>query len=434
VEYSAGDTSATYIGHKTARLDGTSPKNLRAETLGDVLKRRDPRSKVISISGKDRAAILAAGKSGTAYIYQKQTGEFASTTYYMKEHPQWVKDFNARKPADEYFQKEWMALLPDAAYSRSLADGQKWYASGGKLPKKIGEGLAQPTPGYYAALLGSPFADDLELNFARAAIEGERLGRDEAPDILIVSLSAHDYVNHSYGAESRLSHDHLLQLDLLLQSFLLDLDAAVGKENYVAVLTSDHGVTPAVEYSKLLGRDAGSVSSRALLAKVNAELAQRFGEGPWVRGMLADTVLLNRKLAAEKNVDPALLAEETRKALLAEPGIAAVYTRAEFESGARRGAPLFDAMRRSWNRDVSGDLQLALKPNWIYGARPTHGSPHPQDTHIPILFYGPAWVMQGRSDAPADLTDIAPTLARILRVPAPASSEGKVLPVGAAVQ
>jgi arylsulfatase A-like enzyme len=171
-----------------------------------------------------------------------------------------------------------------------------------------------------------------------------------------------------------------------------------------------------------------------LLGKLNAELAKRFGEGPWARGMLADTVVLNRALAAERKVDAALLAEEARKVVLTEPGIAVVYTRAELESGSRKGAPLFDAMRRTWHRDVSGDLQLALKPNWAYGTHPTHGSPHAADTHIPILFYGPPWVMQGRSDASADLMDIAPTLARILRVPAPAASEGKVLPIGAAVR
>ena len=74
-----------------------------------------------------------------------------------------------------------------------------------------------PGPSYYAALRG-PFADALTLDFARAAIAGERLGADDAPDILSVSLSGHDYVNHRWDAEW-LSHDHLLHLDRLLQAF-----------------------------------------------------------------------------------------------------------------------------------------------------------------------------------------------------------------------
>jgi arylsulfatase A-like enzyme len=120
--------------------------------------------------------------------------------------------------------------------------------------------------------------------------------------------------------------------------------------------------------------------------------------------------------------------------LLAEPGMAAIYTRAEHENGSRKGAPLFDQMSKSWNRELSGDLQVALKPWWMIssgsGSTATHGSPQPHDTHVPILFYGPSWVMPGRVDTRVEVVDIAPTLARILGVPAPSASEGKPLPLG----
>lgn len=434
MQYCTADASATYIGaHKASRLDGTSPKNLKVESLGDVLKRTDARAKVIAVAGKDRGAILPAGKAGVAYMYQAQTGEFSSTTYYMKEHPQWVTDFNARKPADEYFHKEWRALLPESAYARSVPDAQKWFSKSAKLPMKMGEGQDKPGPLYYGALIPTPFGDDLAFNFARAAIAGERLGRDDAPDILVLSLSAHDYINHAYSAESRISHDHVLQLDLLLQSFLLDVDAAVGRDNYVAVLTSDHGFTPAPEVSRSLGRDAGRLSMRGAIAKVNTELSRRHGEGKWIHGFSADSVVFNRKLAAERNVDVAKLAEEVRPLFLAEPGVAVVHTRAELESGSRKGEPLFDQMRRSWNREVSGDLQVGLKPFWIIssgsGSAATHGSPQAHDTHVPLLIYGPPWVIPGRIDKRVDMVDLAPTLARILGIPAPAACEGKPLPL-----
>lgn len=430
-EYCTGDTSATYIGHKTAILDGTSPKNLRVESLGDVLKREDPRSKIVSISGKDRGAILPAGRAGVAYIYQAQTGQFASTTFYMKAHPQWVGDFHAGKPADRYFHKEWKPLLADGAYLKSLPDEQKWYAKGGKLPKKLGEGLDKPGPLFYGALLASPFGDELSLDFARAAIAGENLGEDDAPDILIVSLSGHDYINHAYGAESRLSHDHVLQLDRLLQSFFRDLDAAVGKGNYLAVLTADHGFMPAPEHSQALGRDAGRVSSAQTMAAVNAALSQRYGEGRWALELSAQAVVLNQPLIAAKGVDVDELSEVARKALLAQPGIAQVFTRAELESGSRSGA-LFDQVRKSRHRALSGDLEIVLKPYWMFGSgssMTTHGSPYEYDTHVPILFYGPAWVKPGRIARRVEVVDIAPTLAGILEVAAPEASEGTPLPL-----
>src|SRR6187455_599036 len=122
--YCTGDPSATYIGNETKKLDGTSPKNLRAETVGDVLRRVNPQSKVIGISGKDRGAILPAGKTGTAYMYMTQSGGFASSTFYMPQHPAWVEAFNAAKPSDRYFKVDWKPTLADSAYGQSLADGQ----------------------------------------------------------------------------------------------------------------------------------------------------------------------------------------------------------------------------------------------------------------------------------------------------------------------
>jgi len=89
-------------------------------------------------------------------------------------------------------------------------------------------------------------------------------------------------------------------------------------------------------------------------------------------------------------------------------------------------------MRKSWNPERSADVQLALKPWWMMSSSTsmtTHGSPHPYDTHVPILFYGPPWMKAGRTDTRVEVADIAPTLARLLRVPAPAASEGKPLPL-----
>ncbi len=432
IEYCTGDTEHSYIGHKTNKLDGTSPRNLKVETLGDVLRRANPASKVIAISGKDRGAILPAGKTGTAYMYMQQTGQFASSTYYMKEHPPWVQAYNAAKPADAYFHQEWKPLLADAAYAKSLPDGQKWYAKGGKLPKKLGEGQDKPGPLFYGALTPSPFGDRMALDFARAAIAGEKLGQDDATDILSVSLSGHDYINHAYSAESRLSHDHVLQVDRLLQAFFRDLDATVGKDNYLVVMTADHGFMPAPEHSLSLGRDAGRQSGSQTVARLNAGLAKNFGAGNWVRNISALGLVFDRDVVATAGVDAKALREEARQLLLAEPGIAVAYTRDELESGSRAGAPHFDAMRKAWHREISGDVQFALKPWWMMtssSSMTTHGSPHPYDTNVPILFYGPKWVKAGRHDARVEVADIAPTLARVLGVPPPPASEGKVLPV-----
>lgn len=431
--YCTADTSASYIGHKTDKLDGTSPKNLRVESVGDVLKRADPRSIVIGISGKDRGAILPAGKSGTAYMYMAQSGQFASSTHYMAQHPAWVEAFNAAKPADRYFNTEWKPLLPEAAYAGSVPDGQAWYGSrGGKLPLRM-VGAAtddKPTPAYYSNLLRSPYVDEMSLAFARAAIASEKLGQDDAPDILAVSLSSHDYVNHAWSAESRLSHDHLLQLDRLFQAFFQHLDTTVGKDNYLLVLTADHGFTQNPEYSQSQGLNAGRLNTAQALGRINAELEKCFATPKLAAFFSASALVLDRKLIAQKGLDFNAVADAARTALLAEPALEVAYTRRELESRSRAGAPFFDTMIKAWNKDLSGDVQYALKPHWMSGtAVATHGSPHRDDTHVPILLYGPKWVKAGRVDQRVEVIDIAPTLARLLGVPSPAASEGKPLPL-----
>ena len=434
--YCAGDESHAYLENKTPKLAGTSPRNLQVETVGDALRRTHPAGKVIAISGKDRGAILPAGKTGTAYMYMGDTGNFATSTYYMKEHPAWVKSFNAAKPADRYFNRSWTPLLEDAAYARSVPDERPWFNPGGKLPKVIGEDGDKPGPDFYSSLLFSPFADQLTLDFARAAIIGEGLGQDNVTDILSVSLSVHDYVNHAWGPESRLSQDHLLQLDRMLEAFFHDLDRVVGWDNYIAVLTADHGFMPAPEYSSTLGRHAGRLNIPQTLARLNQGLAAKFGAGGWVRLWSASGVMLDDALIANSGVDRRALEVETRRLLLAEPGVAAAFTRGDIEGGGQpANTPFLAQVRKTWYSARSADVQVVLKPYWLAESRrtfaSTHGTPHAYDSNVPILFWGPRWFGAGRVDGRVEVVDIAPTLAHFLAIKPPAASEGKFLPLPA---
>lgn len=432
--YCSGDEAHHYLEHRTAPLAGTSPRNLRAETVGDVLRSVQPRSKVIGIAGKDRGAILPAGKLGTAYMYMSESGGFASSTYYMAEHPQWLKTFNAAKPADAYFKQTWAPLLPESAYARSVPDGQPWMAKGGngdRLPAVIGDRHEKPGPLFYANLLATPFGDALLLAFARAAIEGEQLGQDDAPDILSLSLSSHDYVNHAFGPESRLSHDHVLQLDQQLQGFFRYLDAKVGAGNYLVVLTADHGFLDTPEWSQSQGKPAGRINPAQPLAWLNAGLSKLFGEGRWVMGWSDSGILLDSKLIAAKRLAPAEVDQQAKRLLLQIDGVADVFTREQL-LGKDRATPYLQAMRKSWHPDLSASLQVLLKPGWVISSRfggTTHGSPYDYDTHVPILAYGAPWVGQGQVNTPVEVADIAPTLAALLGLRAPAQSVGKPLPV-----
>ncbi|ALV04856.1 alkaline phosphatase family protein [Roseateles depolymerans] len=434
VVYNTEDTRYRYINHETDPHAGTSPANFKAETVGDVLRTVRPGAKVIGISGKDRGAILPAGHKGTAYMYMSSDGQFASTTYYMDRHPAWVDAFNNTRPADAFFHKSWTLLLPESAYSRSAPDGQPWQSNegnGNRLPAMMGAGLDKPGPKFYAGLLPSPFGDELTLAFARAAIEGEQLGADDQTDILSVSLSSHDYVNHAFGPESRLSHDHLLRLDQYLQGFFQYLDARVGRDNYLLALTADHGFMDTPEWAQRQGREAGRVNPAQLIASLNKGLSERFGEGRWITSFSATGLLFDEKLIQSKGLrsDDVYAAAK----VLAEqvPGIQAAFTRAQL-AGDDTATPYLAQMRRSWHPDVAAPLQLVPRQGYMFSSRTTgttHGSPYEYDNHVPLLTWGPAWVGQGEVTARVEIVDLAPTLSRILGIATPAQSQGQVLPL-----
>ena len=433
--YCTQDDAHTYIGNVTVPMSGTSPKNMMAETVGDVLRRSTSASKVVAISSKDRGAILLAGHAGTAYMYMDETGIYASSTYYMKAHPLWVDAFNAAKPADAFFKKTWAPLLPESAYQRSVPDGQTWQRVDGnanRLPAIIGEASDAPGPRFYANLVATPFSDELSLAFARAAIDGESLGKGPQTDILAISLSGHDYVNHAFGPESRLSHDHFLHLDLALQAFFADLDRRIGKNNYVMALTADHGFLDTPEWAQTQGRNAGRLNASQAVARVNAGLSQKFGEAKWALGFSAGGVLLDSRVIAAKGLASAAVEDEAKSILLEIKGVLHVFTRAQLASTDATTTPFLAAARNSWYADRSAQLFIVLEPGWMVGTRKagtTHDSPYPTNTHVPILFYGPRWVSKGQVGERVEVVDIAPTLSRLLKIATPAQSEGKLLPL-----
>lgn len=424
---------------KTPQGAGTSPRNLLVQTVGDGLRERDPRAKVIGVSGKDRGAILPAGHRGTAYMYLSESGLFSSSSYYMQQHPAWVKAFNARRPADAYWGRTWTLQRPAADYAADAPDGSPWMRAAGfgsRLPATLGDGLEAKGPRYYADLLTSPFGDQLVLDFARAALANEGLGQDAVPDILAISLSAHDYISHSFGPESRMAHDHLLQLDRLLQAFFAEIDRRVGKDRYVLLLSADHGFTDTPEWAQQQGRAAGRLNPARLLTELNQALAQRFGPPNLARSLSASGVLLNEAAIAQQRLDPEAVALAGAQALRQVEGVAAAYSAAELDGqppADEAARPVWNALRLARHPERSPRLMFAVRDGWLLGNRmagATHGNPYASDQHVPILSWGPRWFRAGRVDERVSVYDIAPTVAELLALPPPPQSQGRPLPRG----
>jgi predicted AlkP superfamily pyrophosphatase or phosphodiesterase len=430
--YCTEDRAYTYINEQTKPSDGTSPARLRVDTLGDELRyATGNRAKVVTVSGKDRGAILLAGKTGTAYMYMDGSGNFASSTFYMQVHPEWVQRYQATRPQDRYYGKSWTPMLADSAYVTDAGD-ELYPGAGNRFPFIMESKNGKRDADYYGRLKTSPFLDELTLDFARAAVEGENLGRNPAgvPDMLGVSLSAHDYVNHAFGPESKMSHDHLQRLDRMIASFFSYLDKRVGMDNVVVVLTADHGFTTSPEFSRSQHIDAQRLDSGKLIADLNKHLSGKYSVDKLVRATSMPNIHLDYTVIDKIGVAREVVENTAARFLLDQPGVAQVYTRTQMETGIVAGTRMDVLMRRAWNRQLSGDLMVVTKPFWFFGSGnsgSSHGTPYAYDTNVPLLIMGKRWIKPGAYGQYAEVVDIAPTLANLLRVRPPAASEGRVL-------
>lgn len=440
--YNTADPTHRYLdGTATGQDDGVSPKNLQVSTLGDELRyATNDSSRVFSVAGKDRGSILLAGKTGTAYMYSTKTGRFTSTSYYMQKHPDWWERYYAAKPQNQWFHQRWNPVLDSRAYERSLPDGQPWSTSyrnmGTRMGYVYGFGESEPGPLYYGTLLASPFGDEATAAFAVELLRNEKVGRNPAgtTDILALSFSSHDYINHNFGPESIQSQDHLIRLDRTLAKLFAAIDAAVGPENVLTVLTADHGFMNVPEYSARRGFDAARIDPTELRTAVNAAGEKKFGIANLATQHMTGGFTLDYAAIDAKGLPREEVESFVARATLEQPGVAFAFTRSQLERGTLPAHRIGTLVQRAWHRQMAVDIVVVPKPFWYFQSKNTpapnacsHGTPYTYDTSVPLLLHGRRWVKAGRYAEYAETVDIAPTLAHVLNVRVPSASEGKVL-------
>lgn len=416
---------------------GRSPRVLQAETVGDRLKaKHGEKSVVFAASNKDRSAILLGGRKADA-AYWDEMGRMVTSTYYRKELPAWVQAFNAEKRAHGVFGQTWDRLLEPAVYERVQGpDDDPAEADtvglGRTFPRKITGGKDVLGPSFFTAFDTTPFAAEFLGEFVQRAIREEKLGRHAATDLLCVSFSSVDAAGHNFGPDSHEVMDAVLRMDRVIAALLDCIDREVGLAKCVIVFSADHGVAPLPE--RVLAQDpnatAGRVKSAELDAAAKKALDGTFGALPkgeaWFTRDNAGYHLRPGALAA-KRVEASAAARVMKEALAALPYVAEVYTREELLATEATGESTRVLMRRSYRESGDRDVVFGLKPNFLTkaGGGTSHGAPYPYDQHVPQLWFG-AGVPKGvtRTER-VGVDDIAPTLAALLGLEAPAQSEGR---------
>jgi arylsulfatase A-like enzyme len=402
---------------------GRSPELLKQLTLGDVLQKKHPKSKGLAIALKDRSAILMAGRNpqNTVLWFDWKTQNFTTSSYYTQ--PSWLDDLNRTLPYTAYAGKVWRTIIPDSiSYEDSVNVEGNFPGGNFTFPHEIG------VPGqqhYTEAMLTSPFGISYLFESAKFAIKNNEIGNDEITDIVSIGVSTTDFLGHTFGPDSREIQELYIHADSILGDFLDHLDQTIGKQNYLVVIASDHGVSPIPEYITRFGKvpvDAGRINEKTLKETLEKEIGKKCGQkenATWIKYIEPPSIFLNDTTILSSGYETNMIVDTLCTVLSKIDGIAHAVPTSMIQQGLIPPGwtkELLEMYRNDIHPDRTGEIMFMVKPYWLFGSKPaSHGTPYDYDTHVPLMFFGGGispMQIQGKTD-PAD---IVPTLAHILQV------------------
>ncbi len=451
VEDPSAETRRPNFNARTRR-DAVSPDLLLGENLADALKRSRKGSKVYTISGKDRSAVLSGGhRPDGAFWYNRETGGYTSNPSILPALPAWGEEFWMADPWESpLFRRNipdaWSyAARPEAhaddypyegpAFSRTAPHPVAALASGAPDGGERGAGDAHPSDvagieERARQVLFSPWGDWLTLQLASRILDHEDLGRDEDPDLLVVALSSADAVGHTYGPHSQEYLDLILRLDGWLGEFMRAAEKASARTGgAVFALSADHGVLPLPETRP----GARRIDPRTIEAPLQAQLKERLAPdavGPFVASVEGGHVYLDRRTLATHGIPLDRAIGEARRILSGFWSIARVY-RSEDLASDEPGDPDLDLNRASWHPERGGDLVIQPCRECLFTSSAegtSHGTVYEYDRNVPMILMGPG-IGRGRSGAACRTVDLAPTLAGILGLTFASPRDGSALPL-----
>lgn len=415
--------------------EGRAPTNLQSTTIGDeIYIATEKNARIYGVSGKDRGAILPAGRIGKAFWLSE--GKMTTSSYYFKDSPEWVEKWNSKKLADSYKGKKWELLNPRESYWRKNQD-KRPYEGGykhlnGHMPKSFD---AKKAKHYYKGLLHSYVNDELVLDFAKHLIDDRKMGQRDTTDYLSISFSSVDYVGHTWGVESLESEDTLLRVDKNLEDLFSHVAKTVGLKNTLIVLSADHGVAEIAEYMQAMGFPSKVIDSHKLMAHINDRVKKKFKtDAKLVRRFLYPYIYLNEELIEEKDIDLEDVEEVVAKAAMKFPGIAYAATASAIKEGELpANQAMYARILNNYHPQRSGHVHLVAEQynmlvHWEWNGKPgMHGTVWSYDSFVPVFFAGPG-INKSRVVRRVGPHDVAPTIAAYLGIKPPSGSIGEPLP------
>ncbi len=415
------DASAPLVGYQRPVQAGAGPSRLVVPTFSDELRvQTSPTPRVVTLSLKDRTAIVLAGHRGDAVTWF-DIGQHTWTTsaFYGTAPVPFVKQYTDQHPVDSQLRLVWTRLLAPQNYA--FPDDTEGEVPPAGWSTSFPHPLEVPgkTGADYARWEESPFSDEYLEGLAEAAVDALHLGGRASTDFLAISFSALDLVGHAFGPRSEEVEDLLARLDLTVGKLLAHLDASVGAGRYVVALSADHGVAPVPEEMQRQGLPAGRASADAVVQAIDRALDGALGPHPHATRIFGNDVYLSPTDREGLGRDRGAIAQ-VAGAAEAQAGVARVLWTADLRNRVPNDDPLARAAAFGYFPDRSGDLLVIPKPYWFLlpgspkqmatAIGTTHGSPYPYDQRVPVILMGPG-IKAGDYLGAVTPADIAPTLA-----------------------
>ncbi|WP_299051185.1 alkaline phosphatase PafA [uncultured Polaribacter sp.] len=410
-----------------------SPNRLFTTTVTDQLQlAQNKHGKTIGIAIKDRSAILPVGHTATA-AYWYNGGNFnnwITSSYYMSTLPNWVTNFNANNNADEYLNTTWNTLYDIKTYTNSRPDNSIFEGTfkGNQtptFPKKLKE--LRVKNGNFDLIKSIPAGNTLTTDFAKAAIIGENLGKTDVTDFIAISYSSTDYIGHKFGPASVEIEDTYLRLDKDLANFFNFLDQQVGKDNYLVFLTADHAAVHVPAYLQSLKIAAHYLDINKFRNFILEITKKYFNSTELIENVSNYQIFLDKEKIEALGFSVNNVAQKLADEVLNFNGIYKAVTARTLQT-THFSSGILNSLQNGYNQKLSGDVLMIPYPATLIRERTgtSHGSGYSYDTHVPIIFYGNG-IKKGRSSKRYNITDIAPTIANLLQIEAPNSTNGIVI-------
>lgn len=426
--------NSAYAGGTTK--GGDSAWRMQLPSFAEELKfQTGAATRVVTFSLKARSAITMAGHKGDAVTwFDSESGSWVTSTPYGTMP--FVEEFVKKHPATEDYGKTWALSLPESSYlydanATGAATIEGWSRTF-PHPLRGKEDSSAPDATFYSEWTASPFADTYLTRMAETALDSLGLGKSGGTDYLSVAYSTVDYVGHTFGPRSWEIQDILVRLDKDLGELFAHLDQRVGRGNYVAVLTADHGVAPIPADMQKTGFDAGILSLVELKDRLEKAL-EPFNYAPAIARIAGNELYFSQGVYERLRQDPAAM-KTLIDAAQTMPGVAAVYRAEELSGGNKTLSQTRTAVELGYFAGRSGDLYILQKPYWLTESSAEgskrytgtgHGTPYYYDQRVPLLFMG-FGIQPGEYFEDATPADIAPTLGELTGITL-AAPDGRVL-------